>query len=387
MNTTIMEVGGARPFDLRRASVLVAALAMIATALGLVTASPAKASTNEINLALSGAVTGASVLYDLYDFSGQANQNVRVDLVRDGESFARSTQSVPLDSAGDSGFTGISVPTNAPLGVNAYRLKVYSSASVLLATSDPITVSSGGNRVTNPGDHASGTESVSVQQGGLWTFNGTSFTANGDLEATATVAGVPNTVLDGVGQNGSGEWDLDASGNTQGIVRVKVPASTPTGSFAITFSDGTKTVTRTLTVTAAVAATVTVNSSTASTVTISGTGWTHPTAAAGSVIAIKIDDGAYSHVDSHYATHPQPGVGGNIANQSVWYAIQADSSGNFSNVVIQLPDGSGAGTGSTWVSSTGSFNPSASHTLRLLSGNLYQPSPTDTSRTVESAAF
>jgi hypothetical protein len=86
---------------------------------------------------------------------------------------------------------------------------------------------------------------------------------------------------------------------------------------------------------------------------LSGEGFTHPDGT-GSVIAVKIDDGAYSHTED-----------GKVHNNlSVWYIIEAENDGSFS-VSIPLPDGSTAGaTGSTPAFTAGE------HTLTFLTGSL-----------------
>jgi hypothetical protein len=96
---------------------------------------------------------------------------------------------------------------------------------------------------------------------------------------------------------------------------------------------------------------------------ITGTGWCHP-AGGGSRVAIKIDDGAYSHLDSS--------VNG---NRTVWAIVDAAADGTF-DTTITLPDG-------TARSSTPAF-PSGQHTLRFLTGSLV---PGDQVRTVQSAPF
>ena len=134
-----------------------------------------------------------------------------------------------------------------------------------------------------------------------------------------------------------------------------VPTTTPT-------ADPTPTTT---TCTAA-SASVSLNRTTVSrggTIDLTGTGWCHPTGG-GSRIGVKLDDGAYSHLD-----------GGVNANRSVWAVIDADADGTFA-ARITLPDGTSA-------TSTPAF-PDGSHTLRLLSGSLKSG---DTIRTVESASF
>ncbi|MGC3992763.1 MAG: hypothetical protein QM779_01310 [Propionicimonas sp.] len=100
---------------------------------------------------------------------------------------------------------------------------------------------------------------------------------------------------------------------------------------------------------------------------VTGTGWCHPTDG-GSVIAIKLDEGAYSRLDT--SVH---------ANKTIWAIIHAsDTDGTF-DVQLTLPDGTTTGANG----STPAF-PTGAHTLRLLSGSLKTG---DTSRTLESATF
>ncbi|BCB84816.1 LPXTG cell wall anchor domain-containing protein [Phytohabitans suffuscus] len=98
------------------------------------------------------------------------------------------------------------------------------------------------------------------------------------------------------------------------------------------------------------------------TIRLSGAGWCHPSDG-GSTIAVKINDGAYSHL---------PGQGPN-ANLTVWQVVQAGADGAFA-VDVQLP---------TATDSTPAFTP-GSYTLRLLTGTLKAG---DTIRSVETTAF
>lgn len=100
---------------------------------------------------------------------------------------------------------------------------------------------------------------------------------------------------------------------------------------------------------------------------ITGTGWCHPTDG-GSTIAIKLDDGAYSRLDSSVN-----------ANRTVWAIVQANAKNGTFSAVLTLPNGTTTGAnGST------PFYPAGSHTLRLLSGSLKTG---DTIRTVLSDSF
>ncbi len=85
---------------------------------------------------------------------------------------------------------------------------------------------------------------------------------------------------------------------------------------------------------------------------VTGSGFCHP-AGDGSVVAIKIDDGAFSRLDS--SVH---------ANKTVWAIVPAGADGTF-DVQLQLPDGTDAGTnGSSPALKAGA------HTLRFLTGSL-----------------
>lgn len=86
--------------------------------------------------------------------------------------------------------------------------------------------------------------------------------------------------------------------------------------------------------------------------TVQGTGWCHPGEnRGGSVIALKIDEGAYSHLTD--AVHQ---------NRTIWAVVEADSETGDWSIDIQLPDGTAA-------TSSPAF-PEGAHTLRLLTGSL-----------------
>ncbi|MFT4286579.1 hypothetical protein [Nocardioides sp.] len=102
------------------------------------------------------------------------------------------------------------------------------------------------------------------------------------------------------------------------------------------------------------------------TLRITGAGWCHP-AGGGSVIGVKIDDGAISHLDT--AVH---------ANKTIWAIVSADADGTFT-ADITMPDGTGDAPGGSAPALT-----AGSHSLRLLSGSLKTG---DETRTVESADF
>lgn len=102
---------------------------------------------------------------------------------------------------------------------------------------------------------------------------------------------------------------------------------------------------------------------------VTGSGWCHPgEKGGGSVVAFKIDEGAYSRLTT--SVHQ---------NRTIWAVAAADAATGELDTVIQLPDGTTAGAnGSDPAFTTGA------HTLRLLSGSL---KPGDTVRTLESAEF
>lgn len=85
---------------------------------------------------------------------------------------------------------------------------------------------------------------------------------------------------------------------------------------------------------------------------VSGTGWCHPgEGRGGSRIAIKLDEGAYSHLTSELHS-----------NRTIWALVDADPYSGDWELDLRLPDG----TAST---SAPAF-PEGSHTLRVLTGSL-----------------
>jgi len=99
-----------------------------------------------------------------------------------------------------------------------------------------------------------------------------------------------------------------------------------------------------------------------------GTGWCAADPAdGGSVVAIKIDEGAYSHQAGELVN----------ANPQVWALIRVNSADGSFDTTITLPTATGAG------SSTPAFADGA-HTLRLLSGSLKSG---DVIRSVETGTF
>ena len=99
---------------------------------------------------------------------------------------------------------------------------------------------------------------------------------------------------------------------------------------------------------------------------VTGAGFCHPTDG-GSRVAIKIDEGAYSRLDT--ALH---------LNKTIWAIVDAAADGTFSEE-LQLPDGTTAGA-----NGSDPALPLGGHTLRLLTGSLKTG---DTSRTLQSAVF
>lgn len=98
--------------------------------------------------------------------------------------------------------------------------------------------------------------------------------------------------------------------------------------------------------------------------TVTGAGWCHPTDG-GSRVAIKIDEGAYSRLDS--TVH---------ANRTIWAIVEADPTDGTFTLQMKLPDGT---TGTSTPALT-----SGSHTLRALSGSI---KPDDEIRSVQSGSF
>ena len=322
---------------------------------------------------LTGQTPGSTVDAELIDGSGAAVAGTKATFEigsggkivnKDGQTYERVT-----------------VPRGAAPG--QYRVRV-SSSGVTRVTSAAFAVTAATTRVYNPGDHAGGTEDLTVQQGGLWTFRATDFAKNGTLRATAVVGGKTVT-LSGDRQISASDlgWKLDANGDAglttpaeAKYTRVKMPAEVGAGSYVdtpleITFSDGAKTVKRTVTVEPALSASVTVAASAeiGKAIRVTGKGFVHPTDTfQGSRIGVKIDDGAYSRLDGN-KVH---------SNKTIWYIIDAKKDGTFS-VDLPLPDGTTSGSlGSSPAFATGP------HTLRFLTGSLLAG---DTSRTLQSAEF
>lgn len=100
------------------------------------------------------------------------------------------------------------------------------------------------------------------------------------------------------------------------------------------------------------------------TLRVEGTGWCHPSDG-GSLVALKIDEGAYSRVDA--SLHP---------NQTIWALVEADPRDGTFAVDLELPDGTLATSTPQFVAGT--------HSLRALTGSL---KPGDVPRTVESGDF
>ncbi|MFT3888909.1 MAG: Ig-like domain repeat protein [Arachnia sp.] len=271
----------------------------------------------------------------------------------------------------------VTVPRTAAPG--QYRVRVTSGGATRV-TSAAFAVTAASTRVYNPGDHAHGAEDLLVQQSGSWTFRATNFTPNGVLRATATIGGSTKT-LSGIGQISATDlgWRLDAKGDAglADYVRVQLPSNVTPGPLEVTFSDGTKTVRRTLTVEPpVVAASVVVapSAALAGTVRITGKGFLHPTnASQGSRIAVKIDDGGISRLDSS-AVH---------ANKTIWFIIDAKKDGTF-DVAMPLPNGTGADDAAAKTFGSAPALTTGTHTLRFLTGSLIDG---DVSRTLKSSSF
>ncbi|HEY0186277.1 MAG TPA: hypothetical protein VGC67_02190 [Cellulomonas sp.] len=323
-----------------------------------------------------------TVWFELEDFTSTPSTTHTVTLVRGSTSYGSTT--VITDASGDTALADswIRVSASAPEATD-YHLVVTNPLTPGTddVTSAAVTIDDTLTQVTNPGDHAGGDESIVVHQGGVWTFNAEGFdTTDGQL--TATVAG-SSTQLSGVGQvDGTTYWELDATGATTPLTRVKIPSGTATGTLDLVFSDGTTSVTRTLVIDAATTATATIVSTEdtpADEVWVSGTGWTTDIVGyRGSAVAVKIDDGAYSRISGYPATWYENGDPQTVANLTVWAVLVADANGDFADAsyvddfgdtvyysVISLPDGTTAGENGSSPAFSGT-----GHTLRLLSGNV-----------------
>lgn len=267
------------------------------------------------------------------------------------------------------------VPRDVAPGAD-YAVRVVSGDQVL-ATSEPVTVTAATTRVYNPGDHAGGVEDLLVQRGGVWTFHAVGFAPGGKLTATAVVDGETVT-LSGLGQVSASEkaWQLDANGDTLRepvFTRVQIPSSVEPGDLEVTFTDGAKTVTRTLTVEASTEASVTVDPSAelGGTIRVTGAGFLHPNGTEGSKIAIKLNDGAFSRMDA--SLH---------VNRTIWWIVEADEFGSFS-IDMPVPNGTSADDGDT-LGSDPALASGGGFTLRFLTGSL---KPADQSRTLKSDPF
>jgi hypothetical protein len=100
---------------------------------------------------------------------------------------------------------------------------------------------------------------------------------------------------------------------------------------------------------------------------VTGAGWCHPTDG-GSRLGIKIDEGAYSRLDTTVHT-----------NKTIWATVDANPADGTIDAEIALPDGTTAGA----LGSTPAFT-QGSHTLRVLTGSLKTG---DTVRTLLSDSF
>lgn len=99
-------------------------------------------------------------------------------------------------------------------------------------------------------------------------------------------------------------------------------------------------------------------------VQVSGAGWCHPSDG-GSRVAIKIDEGGFSHLDT--SVHP---------NKTIWAIVEASPTDGTFSFAMKLPDG-------TTGTSTPAFA-NGTHSLRALSGSI---KANDTARTVKSNDF
>lgn len=213
----------------------------------------------------------------------------------------------------------------------------------------------------------------------MWTFRATAFEPNGVLTATTEVGGETVT-LSGLGQIGETElaWQLDANGDTDPGVytRVRIPAAVPQGAVTVTFSDGTTTIERVLEVEAAptvASVEVVPVGELGGSIRLTGEGFFHPTSTEqGSRIALKIDDGAFSRLDS--SLH---------SNRTIWWTIDAELDGSF-DVEVPLPNGTMADDPDAGTSGSTPAFPAGEHSFRLLTGSLLTGDP---SRTLKTESF
>ncbi|WP_449283122.1 immunoglobulin domain-containing protein, partial [Leucobacter sp.] len=315
---------------------------------------------------LSGFAPGAQVIVDLVDAEGATVVSKPFAIGADGNT----------DDPDGQTYRKLTVPRDAVAGGDYAVIVRDAGSGEALASSGAVTVTAATTRVFNPGDHAGGVEDLLVQQGGTWTFRAVGFAPGGTLTATAEIGG-ETVELGGIGQISASEkaWRLDANGDTsrEGFTRVQLPETAPEGPLEVTFGDGETQLSRTLVIESPPEAVVTVASSAqiGGTVRVSGEGFLHPDGEQGSRVAIKIDDGAYSRLDS--STHQ---------NRTIWWIVDADANGAFS-VDMPVPNGTGADSGAT-LGSQPALVPGSAHTLRLLTGSLKTG---DRSRTLQSSAF
>lgn len=185
--------------------------------------------------------------------------------------------------------------------------------------------------------------------------------ANGDFEATldaptGLVAGQELTVR--VSSTNLVAGDVGRNLTSQSLVVGGVPYVPPTTDPGVTCVPSTATPTVTVSNSAVFAL--------GGVVHVTGTGWCHPgEGKGGSVIGIKLDEGAISHLDTSVHT-----------NKTIWAIVEADAATGDWELDLQLPDG-------TTATSSPAFQ-NGVHTLRLLTGSLKTG---DTSRTVLSNEF
>ena len=320
---------------------------------------------NDLWFNLGGFEPAAAVTVELVNGAGAAIASKPFTIGEDGNTANPDGQT----------YRKLVVPRDAAPGAD-YAVRVVSGDQVL-ATSEPVTVTAATTRVYNPGDHAGGVEDLLVQRGGVWTFHAVGFAPGGKLAATAVVEGETVT-LSGLGQLSATEraWQLDANGDTLRepvFTRVQIPSSVEPGDLEVTFTDGAKNVSRTLTVEASTEASVTVDPSAklGGTIRVTGAGFLHPNGTEGSKIAIKLNDGAFSRMDT--SLH---------VNRTIWWIVEADEFGSFS-IDMPVPNGTTADDGDT-LGSDPALTPGGGYTLRFLTGSL---KPADQSRTLKSDPF
>lgn len=195
--------------------------------------------------------------------------------------------------------------------------------------------------------------------------------AGESVSFTAAATGDPEPTVRWESSTDGTTW-APVAGATSATLSLSSTTTAQSGTrYRAVFTNGAGSATSdaaTLTVRPVASVTVEQTAELGGTIHVTGEGFFHPSSTEqGSRIGIKIDEGAYSHLDA--SVH---------ANRTIWAVVDADVDGTFA-IDLQLPDGTTeGGNGSTPAFTTGT------HSLRLLTGSLLAG---DTSRTVRSADF